>query len=390
MKKFVEWARSVLICLLMVLVMVGAGYYQLPAENDVLLAGSIVEAALGEQIVKSDDDEEGKGKNPAEEIFTAGENGSAESKALSFANPLDEPADQRDWMPPQVESNSAREAAKPEAEKSTEPLVARSTAKEPVDNSEQKEAGQEKNEQPAAVPAPVVVEAAAEAEVEEAPRQVTVSPVTYSWGSSGRYTFRIEVNVTNNGSDTSRNVSVTVPLLENRSPYQTTSLKSVNYSATSNSGRMSTFNLGDIAPGETKTIRADFDITVRAVSINSTNETVEKARQAYNQYAGNGNCRTLARGFISKAREMGIEAREVIGFARPQRGAMTSGSLQGTRHSWAEFYVDGLGWVPVDLTFKYFGAFPHTSHVIESYSDQSIKVNFTGGSLSASWSNSIL
>jgi transglutaminase-like putative cysteine protease len=69
---------------------------------------------------------------------------------------------------------------------------------------------------------------------------------------------------------------------------------------------------------------------------------------------------------------------------------MTSGSLQGSRHSWAEFYVDGLGWVPVDLTFQYFGAFPHTSHVVESYGDQSIKVNYSGGSLGASWSNSIL
>jgi len=145
-----------------------------------------------------------------------------------------------------------------------------------------------------------------------------------------------------------------------------------------------------MAPGETKTIVADFDIRVLPVSINSTNETVEKARQAYNQYAGSGNCRTLALGFIGKAREMGVEAREVVGFARPQRGAMTSGSLAGARHSWAEFYVDGLGWVPVDLTFQYFGEFPNTSHIVESYGDQSITVNYSGGSLSASWSNLIL
>jgi len=272
----------------------------------------------------------------------------------------------------------------------SEPVVKAVEQKEEEKKSEQ-HPFETKTDQPAAVPAPAVETDTLEVKIEEVPqKEVVVAPVTYSWGSSGSYTFRMEVKVKNNGNETSRNVRVALPLLENRSPYQTTSLKSVNYSIGSTSGRVSTFNLGDISPGETKTIIADFDVTVRTVSINSTNETVEKARQAYNQYAGSGNCRTLARGFISKCRELGVEAREVIGFARPQRGPMTSGSLQGTRHSWAEFYVEGLGWVPVDLTFKYFGSFPHPSHIVESYSDQSLKVNFTGGSLSASWSNSIL
>jgi|GEM_PF-536341 len=230
------------------------------------------------------------------------------------------------------------------------------------------------------------LEALPELEVEP----VAKAPVTYTWGTTGNYIFRVEVKVTNNGSDTAKNVNVSVPLPDNKSPYQETTLKSVNHNIINTSGRVSTFNLGEIEPGETKTIIADYNISVRPVSINSSNETVERARTAYEQYAGSGNCRTLARGFISKAREIGINAREVIGYAHPSRGAMTSGSMDAFRHSWAEFYVDDLGWVPVDLTFEYFGELPHTSHIIESYSDQSLKVNFSGGSLSASWNNLIL
>lgn len=226
------------------------------------------------------------------------------------------------------------------------------------------------------------------AKVEES--QLTAALVSYSWGSSANYVFRMEVKVSNCGSETARNVNVLVPLLENSSPYQKTNLRSVNFEIIGSSGRISTFNLGDIAPGEAKTIVADFDISVRSLSINSSNETLDRARRIYEQYAGSGNCRDLALVFINKCREQGITAREVIGFARSQRGPMTSGSLQGCRHSWAEINVEGLGWVPVDLTFQYFGAFPHTSHIVESYGDQSIKITYTGGSLSASWSNAVM
>ena len=88
----------------------------------------------------------------------------------------------------------------------------------------------------------------------------------------------MEVKISNNGSETAKNVSVSVPLLENSSPYQTTRLKSVNFNIVSSSGRVSTFNLDEITPGETKTIIADFDINVRSFSINSSNETLAKAR----------------------------------------------------------------------------------------------------------------
>ncbi len=392
MKKKVEWVRSAIICMAVVAVMLGAGFYLLSDGNDTMLAGGKVEAAMGEQIAKNEDIEDKDEQTAVVEEMVVKE---SESEDRVSAKSDDNSADNEEVKAP-ASGGSSGGYADPAEEKTTEPAAAKQTAAAPVDYKAEETVEQNQteslpveaeNEEPAAVPAPAVAE---ETTVVEEPQQVTVAPVTYSWGSSRSYVFRIEVSVTNSGNDTSRNVKVAVPLLENSSPYQTTTLQSVNYDEESTSGRIGTFSLGDLAPGETKTIRADFDITVRPVSINSTNKTVEKAREAYDMYAGSGNCRTLAIGFINKAREMGIEAREVIGFARPQRGPMTSGSLQGTRHSWAEFYVDGLGWVPVDLTFQYFGSFPHTSHIIESYSDQSIRVNYTGGSLGASWSNIIL
>lgn len=393
--------KSLCISLAVAALLVGAGYFVMTGEGELLLAGSLVEASdSGQEISaikvehKSSDvekvlaghiqaDEEKKNSDlddvDSEDMVEPKpieEEASDSAVKQSAANaPVDHKAEQNNAEQKPV----AQEAEKTPVEvKKEEPLIAKKT--EPVET---------KSEEPAAAPEPAVVTQSVEVQIEEA-KPVSVPPVTYSWGGTSNYTFRIEVRVTNNGGDTSHNVTVAVPMLENNSPYQTTSLKSVNYDVVSSSGRLSTFNLGDIAPGETKSVIADFSVGLRAVSINSTNDTVEKARIAYEQYRGSGNCRTLAQGFISKSRELGVTAREVVGFARPQRGAMTSGSLQGSRHSWAEFYVDGLGWVPVDLTFQYFGEFPHASHVIEGYGDQQININYSGGSLGASWSNSIL
>lgn len=374
--------KSLSICLVVAVLMVGAGFFLLAGEGPATQTGSKVEAAWDGLSLKEKDDEVSDQE---------------EKEAI------DEEQDKIDEVKDEQSNNDQNSTladngtAGPDEKEEPVPAVVQNTASAPVDHrakqEEESQPVETATEEPAAAPVPV--EEPKEEEIKEEPKAEvqsvsTTAPVTYTWGSAGSYTFRMEVSVTNNGSSTSNNVTVAVPLLENRSPYQETSLKSVNYNIVSTSGRVSTFSLGDLAPGETKTIRADFDIRVRPVAISSTNETVEKARQAYEMYAGSGNCRTLARAFINKSQEMGINAREVIGFARPQRGAMTSGSLAGTRHSWAEFEVPGVGWFPVDLTFQYFGELPHTSHIVESYSDQSIKVNYSGGSLSATWSNLIL
>ncbi|HTS68753.1 MAG TPA: transglutaminase domain-containing protein [Terriglobia bacterium] len=62
--------------------------------------------------------------------------------------------------------------------------------------------------------------------------------------------------------------------------------------------------------------------------------------------AKHGNCTDFHSLFISLARAAGIPARFEIGFPVPEG---TEGSVPGY-HCWAEFYVNGLGWVPVDIS----------------------------------------
>ncbi len=215
------------------------------------------------------------------------------------------------------------------------------------------------------------------------------APVSFSWGAAQTYRYRTEIVLTNSGAEVSQGVLVRLPLLENSSPYQNTTLTSINYEPLETTGRTSSFHLGDMQPGETKTLIVDYTITVRPVWLNSTNATVEKARQAYREYAGSGNCFVLAAGFVNRSRELGLTARVVNGIANPQRGIFAPGYIQN-RHSWAEFYVEGPGWVPVDLTFQYFGQLPQASHIVENYADQSLKLNYFGGRVSAVWHTRIL
>jgi len=62
--------------------------------------------------------------------------------------------------------------------------------------------------------------------------------------------------------------------------------------------------------------------------------------------AKHGNCTDFHSLFISLARAAGIPARFEIGFPVPSG---TEGTIPGY-HCWAEFYVVGLGWVPVDIS----------------------------------------
>jgi transglutaminase-like putative cysteine protease len=59
-----------------------------------------------------------------------------------------------------------------------------------------------------------------------------------------------------------------------------------------------------------------------------------------------GNCTDFHSLFMSLARARGIPARFVIGFPVP---ATASGEVTGY-HCWAEFYVIGKGWIPVDAS----------------------------------------
>ncbi|MCI0412680.1 transglutaminase domain-containing protein [bacterium] len=59
---------------------------------------------------------------------------------------------------------------------------------------------------------------------------------------------------------------------------------------------------------------------------------------------GKGNCTDFHSLFISLARASGIPARFIIGFPVPEP---VQGTVAGY-HCWAEFYLAGHGWVPVD------------------------------------------
>ncbi len=62
--------------------------------------------------------------------------------------------------------------------------------------------------------------------------------------------------------------------------------------------------------------------------------------------AKHGNCTDFHSLFISLARAEGIPARFEIGFPVP---AGTEGTIPGY-HCWAEFFLNGVGWVPVDIS----------------------------------------
>jgi transglutaminase-like putative cysteine protease len=60
-----------------------------------------------------------------------------------------------------------------------------------------------------------------------------------------------------------------------------------------------------------------------------------------------GNCTDFHSLFIGMMRSSGIPARFEIGFPLPE--AKTEADIPGY-HCWAEFYLDGIGWVPVDAS----------------------------------------
>lgn len=60
-----------------------------------------------------------------------------------------------------------------------------------------------------------------------------------------------------------------------------------------------------------------------------------------------GNCTDIHSLFISMSRSLGIPARFIIGFPLPEDEQ--SKSIAGY-HCWAEFYIDGRGWIPVDIS----------------------------------------
>jgi len=92
------------------------------------------------------------------------------------------------------------------------------------------------------------------------------------------------------------------------------------------------------------------------------NETLSKAR---------GNCNAITKLFIALARASGLPAREVAGVVFTPNVSEKK-CIADAGHAWAEIYLPGYGWLPVDATFgiteieKYY-CFSNTTHIKEVY-----------------------
>src|SRR5207302_897004 len=62
---------------------------------------------------------------------------------------------------------------------------------------------------------------------------------------------------------------------------------------------------------------------------------------------GKGNCTDFHSLFIVLARASHIPARFRMGIPLPES---KEGEPSGSYHCWAEFYIDGSGWIPVDIS----------------------------------------
>jgi transglutaminase-like putative cysteine protease len=93
--------------------------------------------------------------------------------------------------------------------------------------------------------------------------------------------------------------------------------------------------------------RAIYDHVVATVKYDKTGKGWGRGDIYYACDARRGNCTDFHAIFIGYARAMGIPARFSIGFPFPnERG---QGSIAGY-HCWAEFYANGIGWIPIDAS----------------------------------------
>lgn len=94
-------------------------------------------------------------------------------------------------------------------------------------------------------------------------------------------------------------------------------------------------------------VRAIYNHIVATVKYDKSGQGWGRGDIYYACDARRGNCTDFHAIFIGYARALGIPARFAIGFPLPaDRGA---GQISGY-HCWAEAYIKGLGWVPVDAS----------------------------------------
>lgn len=93
--------------------------------------------------------------------------------------------------------------------------------------------------------------------------------------------------------------------------------------------------------------RAIYNHVVSTVKYDKTGQGWGRGDIYYACDARRGNCTDFHAIFIGYARAQGIPARFEIGFPLPS--ARGEGQIAGY-HCWAEFYIKGIGWIPVDAS----------------------------------------
>jgi len=93
--------------------------------------------------------------------------------------------------------------------------------------------------------------------------------------------------------------------------------------------------------------RALYDDVVSKLTYDKSGDGWGRGDAIYACSVQKGNCTDFHSLFIGMCRSKGIPARFTIGFPLPMD--KDSGSIGGY-HCWAEFYVDGEGWIPVDAS----------------------------------------
>jgi hypothetical protein len=105
-----------------------------------------------------------------------------------------------------------------------------------------------------------------------------------------------------------------------------------------------------VTAGKTDTLdkaRAIYDYVFTTLKYDKTGTGWGRGDVLYACEAKKGNCTDFHSLFIAMARSQGIPARFEIGFPLPPD--KHSAEIPGY-HCWSDFYVDGKGWIPVDIS----------------------------------------
>lgn len=90
-----------------------------------------------------------------------------------------------------------------------------------------------------------------------------------------------------------------------------------------------------------------YDYIVSSVTYDKSGDAWGRGDAIYACNARTGNCTDFHSLFMGEARSLGIPARFVMGFPLPED--KSEGDVLGY-HCWAEFWIKGYGWIPIDAS----------------------------------------